>query len=103
MVPGSHRGPVIDHVQYPDAVHVELPRGLTGDLTIEHVPLEPGDAIVWHAHLWHYSPANHSEHNRWAIAMVTLGDGGARSAGLEELPWLVRDGRPRPFPAQHAA
>ena len=103
VVPGSHRGPVIDHVQYPDAVHVELPRDLTGDLTIEHVPLEPGDAIVWHAHLWHYSPANHSEHNRWAIAMVTLGDGDARSAGLEELPWLVRAGRPQPFPAQHAA
>ena len=96
VVPGSHLGPVVDHVQYPDAVHVEIPRGLTGGLTIDHVPLEPGDAIVWHAHLWHYSPPNTSDRNRWAMAMVTLRDADARTSG-HDLPWLVRTGQPQPF------
>lgn len=98
VVPGSHRGPVVDHVQYPHGVHVELPRGLTGDLTIDHVPLEPGDAIIWHAHLWHYSPPNRSHRNRWAIALVTLRDADARGTGHEDLPWLVRAGKTQPFP-----
>ena len=98
VVPGSHRGPVIDHVKYPNAVHVELPHESTGNLAIEHVELEPGDAIVWHAHLWHCSPANHGDRNRWAMAMVTLGDAEARRAGTPDLPWLLRDGVPQPFP-----
>ena len=98
VVPGSHRGPVIDHAKYPNAVHVELPRESTRDLTVEHIELEPGDAIVWHAHLWHYSPANRSDRNRWAMAMVTLGDAEARRAGTPDLPWLLRDGVTQPFP-----
>ena len=35
--------------------------------------------------------------------MVTLGDAEARSAGIPELPWLVRDGAPQPFPGSDPA
>ena len=35
--------------------------------------------------------------------MVTLGDAEARSAGTPELPWLVRDGAPQPFPGSDPA
>ncbi|MEM7032451.1 MAG: phytanoyl-CoA dioxygenase family protein, partial [Chloroflexota bacterium] len=68
VIPGSHTGEVIDHILYDDGLHPELPRELVQDVTVDHIELEPGDAIVWHAHLWHYSPPNMSDQNRLGIA-----------------------------------
>ncbi|MBT3267447.1 phytanoyl-CoA dioxygenase family protein [Candidatus Poribacteria bacterium] len=100
FVPGSHLGPVVDHVQYDDAIHSELPRELLEGVDPTHVELVPGDAVIWHAHAWHYSPPNMSDANRWGIACVTLREDAAREAELTQLPRLVVDTVPRPFGSQ---
>ncbi len=92
VVPGSHKGEVIEHVRYEDSIHVELPRDMVTDLPVEHIELEAGDAIVWHAHLWHYSPTNRSDRNRLGIVQVSLSEVDAMGAGKTELPPLLRGG-----------
>ena len=74
VIPSSHTGEVIDHILYDDGLHPELPRELVQDVKVDHIELEPGDAIVWHAHLWHYSPPNESDQNRLGIAQVTISE-----------------------------
>jgi ectoine hydroxylase-related dioxygenase (phytanoyl-CoA dioxygenase family) len=61
------------------------------------VELAPGDAVVWHAYAWHYSPPNDTGRNRWAISCVTLREDAAREAELTQLPRLVVGGQARPF------
>ena len=61
VAPGSHQGPVVEHVMYDDSLHPELPRDRVEALDVEHIELGAGDAVVWHAHLWHYSPINASD------------------------------------------
>ena len=51
-----------------------------------------GDAIVWHAHLWHYSPPNYSNQDRWGIACVTLREADAQKAEFTRLPWILKSG-----------
>ena len=92
VVPGSHRSEVIEHVKYDDSVHVELPRELLNGKEKVHIELKPGGAIVWHAHLWHYSPPNSSDKKRWGIASVTLRDEEARVI-LPNLRHLVKGGQ----------
>lgn len=99
FLPGSHRGDVVDHVRYDDAIHAEAPRELVADIDPVHVELAPGDAVVWHAHAWHYSPPNETAHNRWGIACVTLREDAAREAELTQLPRLVVGGAAVPFSA----
>ena len=102
VVPGSHKGPVVEHVRYPDSIHVELPRDQVADVQVDHIELEAGDAIVWHAHLWHYSPVNLSNRNRLGIAQVTLSAEDAAATGKHTLPTLVRAGVGQPAPAREA-
>ena len=69
---------------------------------VEHIELEPGDAVCWHSSLWHYSPVNESSQSRIAIAGVytspELADRSTRSWG--NLPWVMRGGAIRTaFPA----
>ncbi|MDP6039605.1 MAG: phytanoyl-CoA dioxygenase family protein, partial [Candidatus Latescibacteria bacterium] len=72
VVPGSHKGEIIEHVKYADAVHEEIPRELVAQETPEPVPLNAGDAVVWQANMWHMSPPNLSDRTRWGGVMVTL-------------------------------
>jgi len=97
FLPGSHLGEVIPHVQYDGAIHSQLPCELVADIDPVHVELAPGDAVVWHAHAWHYSPPNDSERNRWGIACVTLREDAAQEAELTQLPRLVVGGEAQPF------
>lgn len=102
VVPGSHQGPVVDHKIYEDSIHPELPRERVGDLPVEHIELDPGDAIVWHAHLWHYSPINRSERNRLGIAQVTLSREDAMAARKVNLPALLRNGERQEAPVKES-
>lgn len=92
VVPGSHKGEVVEHVRYADSIHVELPRDMVQDLPVAHIELEAGDAIVWHAHLWHYSPVNRSDRNRLGIAQVSLSEADALGADKTNLPPLLCGG-----------
>jgi ectoine hydroxylase-related dioxygenase (phytanoyl-CoA dioxygenase family) len=106
VIPGSHKTDVIEHVQYTKGVHVELPReqvqAMSDRCGVHHIELEPGDAIVWHAHLWHYSPLNLSEHNRLGIAIVTLRDSDAIATNKAHLPPILLDGQKGEFPKKRS-
>jgi len=99
VVPGSHRGPVIPHVSYPDSVHAELPREHCQDLTVEHIELQPGDAVFWHSNLWHYSPPNHSDQRRMGCGAVWINPAQiSELRGVNQLRWTLRHGEPVAFP-----
>ncbi|MBV7337289.1 phytanoyl-CoA dioxygenase family protein [Chloroflexi bacterium TSY] len=102
VIPGSHKSEVIDHVQYQRGVHVELPREQVQAMIdlhgVHHIELEPGEAIVWHAHLWHYSPPNLSDKNRLGIAIVTLRDTDAVATNKDQLPPILLEGEKGEFP-----
>lgn len=74
FIPGSHLGPIVPHIQYPDGIHAELPRELVPEMIrkngLVHIEADPGDVVCWHSSLWHYSPANPSPNSRIAIAGV---------------------------------
>ena len=93
MVPGIHKGEVIEHIQYADGVHAEIPRDLATEVTPEPVPLHAGDAVVWHAKMWHMSPPNPSERTRWGGVMVTLPAEMAEGAGQADRPFLIANGK----------
>lgn len=102
VIPSSHQTDVIDHVQYAKGIHVELPREQVQEMTERHeikqIELEPGEAIVWHAHLWHYSPPNLSDQNRLGIAIVTLRDTDAIATNKAHLPPILLNGQKGVFP-----
>ncbi len=102
VIPGSHKGPVVPHITYDDSIHPELPRDQVQNLPVHHIELEAGDAIVWHAHLWHYSPVNTSERNRLGIAQVTLSQQDALAAEFTHLSPLLKAGQGQEAPVQKA-
>ncbi len=75
---------------YDDSIHPELPRDRVKALDVEPIELGAGDAVVWHALLWHYSPINASDRNRLGIAQVTLSQADAQVARKANLPALIR-------------
>ena len=93
VVPGIHNEDIVEHVKYDDGVHEEIPRELTEDITREPVPLHTGDAVVWHAKMWHMSPPNPSDRTRWGGVIVTLPAEMAVGAKQDNRPYLIRDGR----------
>lgn len=102
VIPGSHKTEVVKHVQYEKGLHIELPQERVVEMIdrhgVHHIELAPGEAIVWHAHLWHYSPPNLSDHNRLGIAIVTLRDTDAIETNKAHLPPILADGRKCEFP-----
>lgn len=104
VVPRSHQGDVVRHVKYPDSVHMELPRELTQDLEVEHVELASGDAVTWHSHLWHFSPTNNSDKNRWAMGMTAIDEENCRAIGALDTAYpMIVNGQPAPYVASSGA
>ena len=100
FVPGSHEGPVIEHVEYDDSLHAELPRDRCRDLHVDHVELGAGDAVFWHSHMWHYSPPNTSDHGRIGVGAVWVNPAQiSQLTRLNRLRWAMRRGRAVPHPA----
>jgi len=97
-VPGIHKGEVIEHVKYEDAVHEEIPRETVAKETPEPVPLGAGDAVAWHPNMWHMSPPNPSDRTRWGGVMVTLPADMAEGAGQADRPFLIKGGKVCPRP-----
>jgi len=107
VIPGSHKTEVVDHIQYEKGLHVELPRERVLEMIdkhgLHHIELAPGEAIVWHAHLWHYSPLNLSDKNRLGIAIVTLRDTDAIETNKGHLPPILENGAKAAFPTQRTS
>jgi phytanoyl-CoA hydroxylase len=101
VVPGSHKGPVIEHVTYPDSVHAELPRERCQNLQVDQIELQPGDAVFWHSHLWHYSPPNSSEHGRIGCGAVWISPAQLGDLRMNRLRWAMRRGVALAHPAPH--
>ena len=99
MCSSDLRTEIVPHVLYEDSIHGELPRARVRQMIdrhgIEHIELQPGDAVCWHASLWHYSPINPSPRGRIGIAGVfTTPQRATRSKrSWGSLPWVMRDGR----------
>jgi len=105
LVPGSHRGGLVEHVIYPDSLHEELPRDVVeqrlAQQEVFHAELQPGDAVMWQSYLWHYSPPNLSEHSRIGMGAVWTDFAYAqRSPNAKEYLWVMRDGQTLPFPPE---
>ena len=110
IIPGSHKGNIIDHVLYEDSIHGELPRDLVDETLAhrpaEHIELEPGDIVAWHSSAWHYSPVNKSDKGRIGIAGVYTNPEiiSRRRRGWPQCKWVAHNGEvcttfpPEPYP-----
>jgi phytanoyl-CoA hydroxylase len=95
FVPGSYRYGEVEHVLYEGEVHKEIRRDLLAGLEPVHVELQPGDAVVWRAAMFHYSPPNPSPLNRVAVAGVYVNQQMVEALAPPStlpLPWVVRAG-----------
>jgi ectoine hydroxylase-related dioxygenase (phytanoyl-CoA dioxygenase family) len=98
FIPGSHREPITQHVLYEDSVHAELPHEKVDEIKnkyggVDHIELEPGDAVCWHSNLYHYSPPNPSPKGRIAVAGVLSSPTIAEKTNIQRsMPWAARDG-----------
>jgi ectoine hydroxylase-related dioxygenase (phytanoyl-CoA dioxygenase family) len=70
VIPGSHRGAVIDHcpggVTSFDAGVVQIPEALLPGEPVP-VPMQPGDVLLLHPNLVHSSGVNRSRGIRWSF------------------------------------
>jgi len=96
MIPGTHTWPIIEHQSYPDGVHAEIPREHMEEVLAKHdvihAELDPGDMICWRSSLYHFSPPNHSDQSRIAVAAVYNSLAMAR-ANPRPYRWAMREGR----------
>jgi ectoine hydroxylase-related dioxygenase (phytanoyl-CoA dioxygenase family) len=97
FIAGSHTTEIIPHVLYPDSIHGELPReqvqAMIAQRGVQHIELAPGDAVVWHSSLWHYSPPNMSDQGRIAVAAVWTSKAVAdRTRSFRRLHWAMQRG-----------
>lgn len=98
-VPGSHKGPVVEHVKYDDSIHLELPRDRCQDLSTHAIELEPGDAVFWHSNLWHASGPNTSDQGRIGVGAVWVSPAQFEHlTHARRLRWASRDGQRQPHP-----
>ncbi len=99
FVPGTHTGPIHQHVMAsPKSIHAELPpevvREAIGKHGLHYIEAQPGDMVCWHSSLFHYSPANPSDHGRIAIAGVfTTPSIADRSKQPRTFLWCMKQGR----------
>ena len=98
VMPGSHKGEVIDHIRYEDSVTPEIPRELVAEKTPESVPLGPGDGVAWHSHMWHMSPPNTSDRTRWGGVMIGFPDEVSEGADHADRWFMIRNGEACPYP-----
>lgn len=102
FIPGSHQTGVVPHVKYPNTPHAELPRKLVErtlrERGVVHIELQPGDAVMWHSHLWHYSPPNTSDQRRIGMGAVWIHPGQRNQVALRHYHVALRDGVAQPFP-----
>jgi phytanoyl-CoA hydroxylase len=94
FLPGSHKGPIVEHKLYPDGLHKEIPRELTEKLKTNHCELSPGDTVFWHSNLWHCSGPNTSDQDRIALAGVYLTPRCAAESPKAQgsMIWVARSG-----------
>jgi len=102
FVPGSHKGPIVEHKLYDGGLHKELPRELCATVTTHHVELNPGDAVFWHSNAWHYSAPNTSNQDRIAIAGVYLTPRCATNSPKAQgsMIWIARNGKLATWPCE---
>lgn len=104
FVPGTHAGGVVPHIKYPDTPHGELPRKLVertiAERGVHYAELRPGDCVMWHSHLWHYSPANTSDKRRIGMGAVWINPQQLSQVRLRSFPPVMIDGEIQPFPPQ---
>lgn len=99
-VPGSHLGPVVEHVEYEDSIHAELPRDRCEGLKVHHIELAPGDAVFWHSNLWHASDANTSDQGRIGVGAVWVNPAQiSQLTNVKRLRWAMRHGERLVHPA----
>lgn len=96
MIPGTHTWPIIKHQSYPDAVHAEIPRDHMEEVLAKHdvihAELDPGDMVCWRSSLYHFSPPNHSDKSRIAVAAV-FNSLKMALANPKPYRWAVKDGQ----------
>src|SRR5437867_321477 len=69
VIPYSHNLGRIDHVLTGDQAGADAERvnEVIARMPVEHVEMDPGDALFFHCNLLHRSDQNRSEHPRWSM------------------------------------
>ena len=64
VIPRSHTHGIAEHAGLGDEYGLVTPQSLEAAVPI---PLSPGDALVFHGELYHYTPPNRTDKRRRAI------------------------------------
>ena len=69
VIPHSHELGRLDHILTGDQAGADPARvaAVLTRLPLEHIEMEPGDALFFHPNLLHRSDQNTSEHPRWSM------------------------------------
>lgn len=69
VIPGSHNLGRIDHVLTGDqaGANPERVAAILARFPLQHIEMQPGDALYFHANLLHRSDRNQSENPRWSM------------------------------------
>ena len=85
LLPGGHRhAPPTASAWTPEKVVTEL-----DGLETVSLPMQVGDALLFHQHLPHHSPFNGSDHIRWSVD-IRYQDGNQRVKSAREPGFLAR-------------
>jgi ectoine hydroxylase-related dioxygenase (phytanoyl-CoA dioxygenase family) len=69
VIPYSHNLGRIDHVLTGEQAGADMERvnEVIARMPVQHVEMDPGDALFFHCNLLHRSDQNRSEHPRWSM------------------------------------
>ena len=93
LLPGSHKGGIVEHGGSGDLYGAVSPPDMDQAVAI---PLDPGDALVFHGELLHYTPPNRTSSRRRAVQYHYASGTASRRCGTNEFdyePELVVAGR----------
>ncbi len=84
LLPGSQKGGVVEHAGRGDDYGATSPPSLQQAVTI---PLDPGDALVFHGELLHYTPPNRTTSRRRAVQYHYASGTASRRCGTNEFDY----------------
>ena len=100
MVPGSHKGGAIPHVQKEGAIHKHLPDEVVAPAKPVYLEMRPGAGVFFSGTTWHYSAPNTSPDRRLGIVSVYVAAdeleracvASGKTARLQDAAWILRGG-----------
>jgi phytanoyl-CoA hydroxylase len=94
--PNTHRMPVVNHKAIQNTPHLVIDQSSADCAKQVPLPMEPGDVLVFSSHIFHYTPANHSDFRRRSLQIHYMSAHCRLGEGRKARPYDLVSGESQP-------